>query len=1537
MNETNLMNLEKEIQLAKAPYNWLKASPLLTIPTLFFITSIVAASDIFYYFCLGDFDCGSGGKQAMEFGVGVLGSALWHLLLLQYVNNRESELIREHGRKALAQAGIRTGVAFFGVMLDWLANADGGFACIVIGILTLIWVINATQSKGWVEGNKPPVPTAPESVAGPVLTPPIVPTQEILDQIFADLDSEDDVAVITAIDKLGRFSEVNEAILNRLEELADEDENEDIRMDARVVSNRLKGGGQSGRVIAIGENADPIDPRKPDVVLDKIYKRLQGEDDIVILQAIAELANLNYSSVAIRRRLEKLAVKSESPTVRMDALNALNLPANRAVQGQTTSRKLERNVRFALLHEVDDWESSELLNKQTADVLRRRYDFDIAPRPAPQVVSTQAAVPTPQADPSKPAPAETPTQVAAPKPQVPPEPRLSLLQTLTSESAIRIYLYLGAFFVIAAAAILGAVVPELRLPILIIGTLIFGGLAIVIKKRLPQPSFALFIVFSLLLPITANSLHESLKEGLNFTAQFTGGYWGLVYLVMAAIWAGSTRLYDSRFFSVASFVALILSFFNAGTALDAKVPVYTFMMGFAAIIGLAWAWLLKRWKDTRFALPTFIAAQILQAVILIISLSFFVTELIDPSFKNLLHLFTFGTWLLGTVFYLLSDRIQPFFAFPWVAGAALVPLPLFLAAAFDLESFGSAVLLAAWGLIVAIAGEMLSRFERAKRYSLPFLLASLPSLALGTFVGFFHEIWLGFALCLVDALLLTALHAIRTRWWIWTIALLDLAIAYFAFFQLGFINGQVFFGFQLVGVVILLLLPDLLLKKHWTDNLPWRLPPRIYGALFLLVASISLLSDYESGRVAMGYAGLALFCAVYALAYRKPFLGYIPAAHLPLALVYALDAFRFDAWIPALSVLTIVYFIAGFVVRKNEKWSVMLRYSSLVLAMALTAAALILTKETSGWFIAPLGFLFIAEMHLRKNGWFEIGASTLITAGVYLILRDLNVTDLHYYLFAISLVWIFTDLVNHLTFRHPRPLTIPIRGIGALLASIVSLLVLTANPADAAICYGVYTLVFTVVAFVHRRTWLGYIPAAALSLTILFALDHFNSGAWLPVLTGLAVLYFVAGYAIRAKEGWSIMLRNSALILGSILSLSALIVTKDGGGWYAFVIGLFYIAEMSLRKNGWFEPGAPLQFTLGVYLILYDFKVEQAAYHLLAYSLIWLLADLLAHLAFPNPRPLKWLVRALGGIFAIVNYGFLFLQVDAAVSAVGFAVYSLLFLTLSLLYRQPKLLYAFTLTLPLFAAFLFRTFSVTQWIHPVIVVAAFYYGMGFFLRRSQKAKGWETPLLNSGLGLGVIVSVGAVILGGLDASIPVAIAATLWAVEAYARKNAWLAFPANALYLTAYLIILFDLNVDEPQFFSIGVALFGLIQHYLLTRAENKTGTFIMGMVSQLVLLGTTYIEMINRNDLTYFFLLFIQSLVILVYGIVIRSRSLTFFPIGFVALGVVTVVYSALKDRAAIFVIGCTGILLLMLGVGAVLLRERIAKLGEKLSDWKA
>ena len=161
----------------------------------------------------------------------------------------------------------------------------------------------------------------------------------------------------------------------------------------------------------------------------------------------------------------------------------------------------------------------------------------------------------------------------------------------------------------------------------------------------------------------------------------------------------------------------------------------------------------------------------------------------------------------------------------------------------------------------------------------------------------------------------------------------------------------------------------------------------------------------------------------------------------------------------------------------------------------------------------------------------------------------------------------------------------------------------------------------------------------------------------------------------------------------------------------------------------------------------------------------------------------------------------------------------------------------------------------------------------FLLRQIRKKGDWDTVLLFSGLGLGVITSFNAPFEGGSSVSIPVAIAATLFAVEAFARRSAWWALPANALYLMSYFMILAELNVDEPQYYSISAALLGMLMHYLLTVVGSKTGAFIMGILSQVVLLGTTYIQMVSANKISFFFVLFVQSMVVLIYELIQRSR----------------------------------------------------------------
>ena len=63
--------------------------------------------------------------------------------------------------------------------------------------------------------------------------------------------------------------------------------------------------------------------------------------------------------------------------------------------------------------------------------------------------------------------------------------------------------------------------------------------------------------------------------------------------------------------------------------------------------------------------------------------------------------------------------------------------------------------------------------------------------------------------------------------------------------------------------------------------------------------------------------------------------------------------------------------------------------------------------------------------------------------------------------------------------------------------------------------------------------------------------------------------------------------------------------------------------------------------------------------------------------------------------------------------------------------------------------------------------------------------------------------------------------------------------------------------------------------------------------------------------------------------------------PIFFLVVGVMSViyivVYKLLDVITSILMIGCTGLLLLGLGIVSVMMRERITKFSEQLSDWKA
>ena len=1059
--------------------------------------------------------------------------------------------------------------------------------------------------------------------------------------------------------------------------------------------------------------------------LDRLLEELKSNEAARCLKALEELNTLHFSSPAIVKELEKLAIHHSNDKVRSHAIHSLGTSVHQYVRRQTN--KLNQTDRLFLLKQIDGWEADGLLPSNLADVIAGRYDFDILP----PVTASKSAAPVEQ---QPPPPSMTPELV------VPTGPRLSLTQTLLSEASIKIYLYLGAFFVISSALILAALVEAARLPILAAATLAFGGTALVLRKRLPQPSFALFIVFSFLLPIDANVLEET----IGLTEPSLSIYWTIIFLMMAFIWGVSVWFYESRFFSAVAFVALSLTFYRAGEILDTEAELQILLGMLASLAGLGGTFVLKKWKDNNFSLLVFGLAQIQVLGLLLLSFGLVIFHAFEAGIASGWWLVVVLTWLTAASFYALSDMLNRFILFPWMAVVSLLPIPWFLLKTFDpgepIYAFGFWI----WGAILALVSEAALRLagERLKRYHWALLTGSVALFFTAFLIAF---LWDEPALTLIVLTLIAViygiLHLVRPRWYAWSGALFSALLAYFAFFALPAIERlEVPLIYQFLVVSILLVVPELFT----------RLP-------------LSLHSQTRAPAIALG----------------------------------------------------------------------------VVVSML----------------------------------------------GITVALADLENT-----------------------------------GRGAL--------VLVA-----------YAVLLTLHAFHGERAWLGYFAAACESLALVYALDHFHLDLWLPALTLLAALYYAAGFFFRRDEemkAWGNVFIDSGLVLGALLSLTSLVLSKETSGWYILLIALFFAVETIARPLAWLELAVEALLSISLYQILDDFDTNRISHFLFGASLIWLGGDLIFHHLLQTKRVFRSIILTAGYILVGLSTFTLLGDSNPSTPTVYFFLYAAFFVLYAMLYREPRFGYLAAAFLALAVIKISELLDFEEWIFPLIALAVTYYAAGYWLRWAQKASGWDETLRYSGLALGVLTSLAALFQGGLDASIPIAIAATLFAVEAFALRSVWWALPADLLYLLSYFVILLELNVDEPQFYSIGAALLGMLMHFLLTRAGSKTGAFIAGMLSQLVLLGTTYIQIVSTEKLMFFFVLFVQSMLVLVYGLIQRSRSLVITPIAFAVVGVMTIVYSALKGLGPVILIGSTGVVLLIAGIIAVLIRERITKLGEQLSDWK-
>ncbi len=918
--------------------------------------------------------------------------------------------------------------------------------------------------------------------------------------------------------------------------------------------------------------------------MSNFLEQFSQADPIERIQAIQN--SIQMPSLDLLAALETLAATDSEEQVRAAALAALNQPDLRALR-LNRAAKLPDSSRRILLKELDAWQKQGLIGIDQAKALRTRYQISLPPAQPPA---------TPE-----PAPA-------------PPKAPVTLAQTLLSETAIKLFLYLGAFFVISAAIILAALIEILRLPILLVATATFGVAALMFKKRLPQPSFVLFLVFSALFPINAGVLADL----LTLPAQLLSAYWLLALLTSAALWAFATWFYTSRFFSMASLAAFVCAAYQLPGLLHPNPAGETRLLALAlgnlsALLGI---WLIITRKGKKFATPAFLFAQLLTLVIILVGLSNLFINLYEISSASTpntgLWLNLAATWASIGLFYIFSHALLPVAIFPFFSIAALAPVLYLTLNALTLDQRIIASGWTAWAGLMALFSDLASRIHpKTREYNLPLTLASIVLFIIGSIWGLFQSTSWGFTLCATAAVLLTAIHIFQPRAWLWLSALSFGLLTYFLFFTLSFLPtlDEYSLIYQLTGATLLLLLPDLLLKSDWKSNPTWRYPLHMLGILLgtLTLAFILVSALGETSRGAICTFILSGFYLLYAIRHQKPHLGYLFTLHFSLGTAYTLNTLQFDNIFGALALLGLAYYAIGFSFHrfKNESWSKTLRWSGLSLALILTLVSFSVETTFTGWYIALFAMLFMAET--GQLTWLEAAAPLLFSIGFSLTLTENKVQNPSYFLAGITILWLCSETAYQQALKV-RPIRWITRLItaGLGLATALELWNSTSDYITRLVISLVLSAFLLGYSRLYRQPRLGYTFAAFFSLSAFFAARLWSENAWLGILISLAILYYLLSFSL--KSNWATVWRFSGLALATLVSLAAPL-TEVGIAASAPVAlaATLWAVEAFRRRNVWLGFPANGLYLLAYFMILFSLEVTEPQFYSIGAALLGML------------------------------------------------------------------------------------------------------------------------------------------------------------------------------------------------------------------------------------------------------------------------------------------------------------------------------------------
>ena len=762
---------------------------------------------------------------------------------------------------------------------------------------------------------------------------------------------------------------------------------------------------------------EPVEPTpEPALHLSDLLAGLESDQAEDRLQAIEALGRLDAPGELILTALEKVAAHDPAEANQRAALQRLTAPGFQRLQQQRS--RLPASTRRLIVQEISGWQTDGLIDGHTAQLLQQRYRFD---RPA-----------------------------APPAESAPPAPPRSLSEVLLSETAIRVALYLGAFFVISAACIFATAVEELRLPILGLATAGFLIAALILKPRLPQASFIFSIIFSFMLPLDAAVLYDQLGRRLGSPEPF----WMVILFVLSLIWGLGTLFYRSRIFSVLTLLGLAGAMLALGRWFDQTFHLDIFLIALVMPVALGGVYGLRRWQGMVFAWPLFWSTQAVHLGLLAASAAILTVQYVESDLPDPLWWLLIGpTWLLGAIFYLGSQALFSFILFPILAVVTLIPVPMMFSGLFSPSLRVVLGLTWLWATLFAGGGEALHKVKRfALSHLSPILqIASAMMYLVVATISLGDRVALGLAYLIGITVVYLALALYRPRVIVFGGALLAATAAYLSIFALPSVTSlEIYPGFILLWPALLLLGGHVAARRLFKLAQSWYLPPVVLG-VFIGLADWGwlLIAGFEEPvRSTIGFLIWALFLAGYSILDRRPAVSYGATGTLAAALFYLsirLAWFEDQTWMLPFVVLASGYYLAGLVLdlltgsdgyaqifRQSEQrrfahedsggttpptprpssnightgsdhwanamsWANALRWSGLGLGVLAALSAPLQGGATAIIGVAMIAAYFTVEAFRRRNIWFGLPANLLYLGAYMLVLWELSVDQPQFY------------------------------------------------------------------------------------------------------------------------------------------------------------------------------------------------------------------------------------------------------------------------------------------------------------------------------------------------------------------------------------------------------------------------------------------------------------------------------------------------------------------------------------------------------------